>query len=303
MKKKLGKEFLIGISVIVAILILIFGIDYLKGINLFQPSNFYLVYYDNVAGLEVSAPVQINGYKVGQVRNISIDYHNPGKAKVTLALNKKLRLPENTTAQLGQTLLSGAFVALNLGDSKNILEVGSTLQPASEPDLMSAIQSQVLPAISQVLPKVDSLLHNLNMLTGDPALSRSIGRFDGITENLYNVSGGLNNSMISLNRSLPLILNNAGKASVNLDSITDNLAILSYQLKGLPIQPTMENVNQITENLELFSRRLNNPNSTLGLLTSDPLLYNQLNRVSADIDSLIIDIKKNPKRYINIKLL
>ncbi|MDE7096781.1 MAG: MCE family protein, partial [Muribaculaceae bacterium] len=78
---------------------------------------------------------------------------------------------------------------------------------------------------------------------------------------------------------------------------------LSYQLKALPLESTVENVNQLTENLSRFSNQLNDKNSTLGLLTSDPELYNRLNQVSADIDSLLVDIKKNPKRYISIKLL
>ncbi|MDE5653903.1 MAG: MlaD family protein, partial [Muribaculaceae bacterium] len=112
MKKKLGKEFVIGLSVIVALVVLFVGIDYLKGINIFRPTNFYEVYYENVAGLEVSAPVTINGYKVGQVRDVSIDYSNPGKVKVTLALNKNLKLRQGTVASLGSSLLSGAFVIL-----------------------------------------------------------------------------------------------------------------------------------------------------------------------------------------------
>lgn len=94
MKKIFNKEFIIGICVITAIVILIFGIDYLKGINLFSPANFYYASYDNVAGLEISSPVTVDGYKVGQVREIQFDYENPGKIKVLLALNKK---PQNTS--------------------------------------------------------------------------------------------------------------------------------------------------------------------------------------------------------------
>lgn len=90
MKKIFNKEFIIGICVITAIVILIFGIDYLKGINLFSPANFYYASYDNVAGLEISSPVTVDGYKVGQVREIQFDYENPGKIKVLLALNKKI---------------------------------------------------------------------------------------------------------------------------------------------------------------------------------------------------------------------
>lgn len=303
MKMKFGKEFIIGVSVIIAIAVLIVGIDYLKGINIFKPTNFYEVYYDNVNGLEKSAPVLLNGYKVGQVREVSIDYAKPGKIKVVLALNNSLRLPQGTSAQLGQTLLSGAFINLISGKGPGEIEKGSTLPAVIEPDLMESVQKHLMPSIAGILPKVDSLLTNLNRLAGDPALTQSIERLDGITANVEDATRSLNGTMDAVGAQVPAIIRNAGKASVKLDTITENLSRLSSDLRNLPLQPTMENVERITTNLEAFSRQLNDRNSTLGMLTNDPQLYHQLNRVTADIDSLILDIKKNPKRYISIKLL
>lgn len=300
MKKKFNKEFVIGISVIIAIVILFFGIDYLKGINLFQPTNFYIVDYDNVAGLEKSAPVTINGYKVGQVRDIELNYEHPDKVKVTLALNSDLRLPEDSRAELASTLLSGAYVSIQLGKSSKMLEVGSNIQPMVATDLMTAVQKEIMPAIGNILPKVDSLLYNLNALAGDPALIQSIRRLDGITNHVMLATAGIDRQ---INGQLPGIMLGARSAVTKLDTITGNLAVLSYDLKQLPLQPTMENVQRLTANLEQFSQQLNNQNSTLGRLTNDPTLYNHLNTVAADIDSLIVDIKRNPKRYISIKLL
>lgn len=294
---------MIGLSVIVAIAVLFFGIDYLKGINLFQPTNYYEVYYNDVAGLEVSAPVTVNGFKVGQVREVSIDYENPGKVKVVLALDKNLKLRQGTEAMLGSTLLSGAYIILRPSHEGDFLKVGSELTPREGSDLMATVSNELMPKVNGILPKVDSLLYNLNTIVGDPALLASVRRLDGITANIYGVTEGLDATMGSVNRQVPLILNNAGKATIGLDTITANLAVLSSDLRKLPLQPTMENVQRLTANLDEFSRQLNNPNSTLGKLTTDPALYNQLHRVSADIDSLILDIKKNPKRYISIKLL
>ena len=102
---------------------------------------------------------------------------------------------------------------------------------------------------------------------------------------------------------LPKILNGAQVAVTNLDTLTSNLNLLSQELNKLPLDQTMSNVNGMTANLMKFTENLNNPNSTLGELTQDSELYDRLNRLTADIDSLIIDIKKNPKRYISIKLL
>lgn len=300
MKKIFNKEFVIGLSVIMAILILVFGIDYLKGINLFRPSHYYTAYYDNVDELSISSPVLINGYKVGQVREINFDFKRPGKVEVVLALDKNLELPEGTRAEIGSTLLSGARIELAVGKGPNNIPFGSELPTGSKAGLMTAVQDGLMPAITSILPKVDSLLYNLNQIAGNPAIGQSINRLDGITADLLATTGGLNTMM---NKQVPAIAGNAARATQGLDTIVNNLGLLSYQLKSLPLNTTVDNVNQLTANLSDFSRQLTDKNSTLGLLTSDPELYNRLNQVSADIDSLIVDIKKNPKRYISIKLL
>lgn len=300
MKKIFNREFVIGLSVIMAILILVFGIDYLKGINLFRPSHYYTAYYDNVDELSVSSPVLINGYKVGQVRELNFDYKRPGKIEVVLALDKNLELPEGTRAEIGTTLLSGARIELAVGKGPKSIPFGSELPTGSKAGLMTAVQDGLMPAITSILPKVDSLLYNLNQIAGNPAIGQSINRLDGITADLLATTGGLNTMM---NKQVPAIAGNAARATQGLDTIVNNLGLLSYQLKSLPLNTTVDNVNQLTANLSDFSKQLTDKNSTLGLLTSDPELYNRLNQVSADIDSLIVDIKKNPKRYISIKLL
>lgn len=300
MKKIFNKEFIIGICVITAIVILIFGIDYLKGINLFSPANFYYASYDNVAGLEISSPVTVDGYKVGQVREIQFDYENPGKIRVLLALNKSLRIPVDSKATMGSTLMSGNFISIKLGKSTEKIPVGGDIEAYATPDLMASLSDDVMPAVNQILPRVDSLLYNLNRLAGDPALIASIERLDGITGNVLTATNGLNST---INRDLPVVMTNVKSISHGLDTVTANLGILSSQLKSLPLNNTVENVNALTENLTKFTNQLNDKNSTLGLLMNDPELYDKLNRVAADVDSLIVDIKKNPKRYISIKLL
>ncbi|MDE6717848.1 MAG: MlaD family protein [Muribaculaceae bacterium] len=310
MKKIFNKEFKIGVFVIIAIIILIFGIDYLKGINLFNPANFYYVTYDNVQGLEVAAPVTCNGYKVGQVREINFDYSNPGKIKVQLALNKDFKVPENSTALIASTLLSGSYIDIKMGNSHKTLGIGSDIPSQASSDLMAALNDDIMPAVSKILPKIDSLMNNLNEITtniaalsADPSLALSLRRIDGITDNVYAMTSDFRQVSTGLKGQLPLMMRNVGSITHGLDTVTANLGILSCQLKSLPLNSTMENVNQITVNLEKFSQRLNDEKSSLGMLMNDPELYNRLTSVAENVDSLIVDIKKNPKRYISIKLL
>jgi len=300
MKKIFNKEFVIGLSVIIALVILFFGIDYLKGINLFKPGNFYVATYNNVAGLEIAAPVTIDGYKVGQVRDIKFNYDKPGNIEVLLSLNKSLRIPEDSRAMIGSGLLNGAFVEIKLGKSKKMIEVGGNIPGGLIPDMMSSLSEDLLPSVQSILPKVDSLLLNLNKLVADPALAESIQSLDGITSNINLASARLNALM---SNEVPSILGNASHVATNLDTITRNLGALSAQLSNLPVASTMDNVNDITGNLAKFSGQLNNANSSLGKIMNDPELYERINKVTTDIDSLILDIQKNPKRYISIKLL
>lgn len=306
MNKLKSKEFIIGLCVIVALAILFFGINYLKGINLFTPANFYTVRYDNVAGLETAAAVTIDGYKVGQVRDIEFDYDKPGKIKVTLALNKSLRVPVDSRAIITPSLLSGPSIEIVLGKSSKLIELGSEIPAGAATDLMSAVNQEIMPKVLQILPTLDSLMinlnataQNINTLSSHPALYSSVTRLDQIMANVADLSATLKAS----SNQVPGILGNARSITTHLDSVTANLTLLSAQLKALPLQGTMDNVMATTDNLRQLSNQLNSPNGTLGQLMHNPELYNRLNRVTADIDSLILDIKANPKRYISIKLL
>lgn len=306
MKKIFTKEVIIGVCVIAAIVILIVGIEFLKGVNVFKPANFYVAEYDNVSGLETAAPVQIDGFKVGQVREINFNYDNPGKIEVLLALNKNLRIPEDSQAIIGSTLLSGSYIEIRLGKSNKMLDVGGRISTGTSPDLMASLSNDLLPAINGIVPKVDSLLISLNNLASDPALLVSIKNLESITGNVNSASESLD---MVMKRQVPGVFGRVDGIADNIDGITSDLKQLSAQLKSLPLDPTLEsvnssltNVNKMSDNLLKFSNNLNNPNSTMGMLMNDPELYNRINRVTADIDSLILDIQKNPKRYISIKL-
>jgi phospholipid/cholesterol/gamma-HCH transport system substrate-binding protein len=102
---------------------------------------------------------------------------------------------------------------------------------------------------------------------------------------------------------LPPVVANVKGITTNVNTITADLAEVSGQLKTLPIDSLVNNLMVVSENLKTLSAELDNPNSTLGALTHDRQLYDNLNAASASLDSLLIDVKRNPKRYISIKLL
>lgn len=305
MKKMFSKEVKIGLSVIVAIAILIFGINFLKGVNIFKASNYYYVTYNNINGLEQSASVILNGFKVGQVRDIDYDYEHPGNVKVELSLDKSLRLPQGTKAMLTSDMLGTASITLDLGQAATYLPVGSDLTPEIVPGLMDALSGKLLPSVAQIFPKIDTLLTAVNALAADPALAASIKRLDAITADLaattQNVAQ-ITRRLAPMTGEVGHILGDVKQITGNVGDITGDVSALSAHLRNLPVDSLVADLQSSVCNLRQLSERLADPDSSLGLLLNDPSLYRNINSTVVSLDSLLIDVKQNPKRYISVKL-
>ena len=293
------KEVLIGLCAVMALAVLYFGIEFLKGVNIFKPANYYYASYTDVAGLQKSAPVTVNGFKVGQVREISYECDNPGHVRVELSLDRELRLPVGTKAVIEQDLLGTSTVVLHMGSSKDFHEVGNRLEGETAQGLMGSVSEQLMPSVSAIFPKIDSLVTALNTLVRDPALSSSVKRLDDITLSLNSTMKQLNATA----RQLDPVMKNVNGITGNVNTITSDLTQVSGKLAELPVDSLMNNIMALSGNLRALSEQLDNPESTIGALTHDRALYNNLNNAAASLDSLLTDVKKNPKRYISIKLL
>ena len=293
------KEALIGLLVIVALAILYFGVEFLKGVNIFKPANYYTASYTNVAGLQTSAPVMLNGFKVGQVRDIRYEYDNPGHVQVELSLDRELKVPVGSVAKIESDLLGTATVMLHFTDTKTYEPRGDKLIAETASGMLDGVSADLMPKVSAMLPKVDSLLTNVNLLVSDPALRQSVQRLDIITLELATLMRSVNGTVTKL----PPIVRNVDSITSNVSAVTSDLGYLSGQLRNLPVDSLVNDLQAVTANLHELTDQLNNPNSTLGALTTDKALYDNLNAAAASLDSLLIDVKAHPKRYISIKLL
>lgn len=298
MKKIFRKEVIIGICVLVALAILILGIDFLKGVNVFKPTNYYYASFENVEGLAVSSPVMLNGFKVGQVREMEYEFDNPGHVLVEMSLDSRLKVPQGSKAVLGTDILGTASIVLHLSKSTTDHSVGDRLIGENSSSLLASA-GDMLPAVQQIFPKIDTLLTNLNAVVADPALTASVKRLDAISANLQTTTQRL----AAATAQLGPIATDVKQITGNTSNITSDLAQLSGQMKNLPLDSLVADLQTTTANLRALSDELGKPNSTLGRLINDPSLYDNLNTTISSLDSLFVDIKKNPKRYISIKLL
>ncbi|MCH5328390.1 MAG: MCE family protein [Coprobacter sp.] len=293
MKKLFSKEIIIALSVIVSGILLVMAINFMKGINLMKPANYYYVEYENVNGLTVSTPVLVDGFKVGLVRSMRYDYEKTGHVIVEISLDNKLKVPSGSKALLKVDFLGTATIDLELNKYVSTLhKAGDTLVGENAPDMLGGLQNDMLPQVTALLPKLDSILSGVQALVGDEAVSASVHRLDNITANLEASSAQLNRLM---GQDVPALLKNVSSITGNVDQFTGTL-------NRLELEQTLASLDTTIANLRSVSEELKNPDGTIGQLMNNGALYDKLVHTAGSADSLLIDLRENPKRYVHFSL-
>ena len=292
---KLTKEIKIALVAIVGILIMYFGINFLKGMNLFSTNNAYYMTFDDIQGLGASTPIYADGYKVGIVDGLEYDYKENGPIKVKVDIIKDLRIPQGSKAEIVKDLMGNLQVNLLLANNpRERVEPGGIIPGAVNGGMMDKA-ANLVPVVEKMLPKLDSILTSVNALLADPALAASLHNVETITSNLTVSTRELNTLMAGLNKQVPGMI---GKAN----GVLDNTNRLTANLASLDVQGTLNKVNQTLESAYQFTEKLNSNQGSLGLLMNDTKLYDNLTSTMSHADSLVIDLKAHPKRYVHFSV-
>lgn len=292
---KLTKEIKIALVAIVGILIMYFGINFLKGMNLFSTNNAYYMTFDDIQGLDASTPIYADGYKVGIVDGLEYDYKENGPIKVKVDIIKDLRIPQGSKAEIVKDLMGNLQVNLLLANNpRERVEPGGIIPGAVNGGMMDKA-ANLVPVVEKMLPKLDSILTSVNALLADPALAASLHNVETITSNLTVSTRELNTLMAGLNKQVPGMI---GKAN----GVLDNTNRLTANLASLDVQGTLNKVNQTLESAHQFTEKLNSNQGSLGLLMNDTKLYDNLTSTMSHADSLVIDLKAHPKRYVHFSV-
>lgn len=286
------KEIKIALTAICTVVILFFGIKYLKGINLFQATNYYYVAFDNAGGITQSSPVYANGFHIGIVRRIAYDYQSTSRVVVEIEVDKAFKLPKGSHSELVTEMLGTTKMHLMLNqESQEFHTPGDTIPGRVNGGLMDEA-ARLVPTIAQMLPKLDSITTSLNTLLADPALRETLHNAAEVTANLNATTRQLKQLT---SHELPQI---AG----NLCTVSENFATISTNLQGVDYAATLQKADTILGNFQLITDKLNRRDNTMGLLLNDPSVYQNLDATTHAAAAFLRDLKSHPKRYVHFSL-
>ena len=290
--KYITKEVKIGIASIIALGVVVYGINYLKGIRMFKPSSYFYFKYEDVNALAKSSPVFADGFRVGIVSDISYDYNQRGNVVVEVELDRDMRIPKGSTGELVTEMMGGVRMNILLANNpRESYSVGDTIPGTLNNGIMAGA-AELMPQIEKMLPKLDSILISLNTILSNPDIPATLKSVRNSTANLEAASGQLRKLM---NKDIPQL---TGK----LNTISDNFVVISSNLKEIDYAATFNKIDSTIHNVQLITQKLNSKDNSVGLLLNDPALYNNLNTTSANAASLLEDLKANPKRYVHFSI-
>ena len=289
MKFKLSKEVKVGIIITTALVCAIWGINYLKGRDLFSLTNTYYAVYPQINGLYKSNIVKLNGFKVGQVSKISFMPDNSGRIKVEMNINSNVFISHDSKAIIASAdMLGTKEIRIQLGTSGKAINDGDSLRSEMELGLAESLGSQVGPVkdkFESLLTSVDSLANNLNAVlnkSNKDRLDNSFASLEVTLKNLESISNALD-KMTRDGGSASTSLNNVAGISktikdnsTQLDKIIDNAAAITDSLNEADLKTTIQNLNQAITELRETLHKINSGEGSLGLLVNDKKLYDNL---------------------------
>lgn len=292
---KIRNEIKIALVAVAGIVALFIGMNFLKGTNLFTGSKTYYFAFDDISGLTKSSPIYASGYQVGLVKDIIFDYSHKNKTKVIAEMDKQMKIPTGTTAFISSDVLGNIKVTLNIAPNRGeFIQEGGLIPGSIDQGAMGEVTSMI-PAVKQMLPKLDSILLSLNQLLADPAIASSVHNVQDMTANLTKTSRELNSVVAKLNREIPGVVTKTNRILDHSETFTANLS-------QVDVATTMRKVDEAMADVKAVTAKINSNEGTLGLLMRDPSLYNQLNTTVRSADSLMVNIRQHPKRYVHFSI-
>lgn len=293
-----NREVQVGVFATVALVLLYFGFNFLKGIDFFSSSTKYYVIYDNVDNLAVSNPVQVSGFAVGRVSNIKILPNKNHSVLVEIDIASDIKLGDSTKAILDSELLGGKYIILSIGEVKTPLKARDTIRAELAKGMFDVLTETAEP----VADNVQTTLRKFNNVMD--VLMRDSQRLDSIFKKLQSTPDILNRTLSNANSKIDLLANNFNDVATNLNaSMTQlkptlkNFEVLSDSLKRMEINRTLAKTQQTLSSLNETLSKLKKGDNTVSKLLTEDSLYVNLNKLLVRMDSLVAHLNNYPKHF------
>lgn len=306
---KLSNETKVGVLATISIVLLVLGYNLMRGKNIFTRDKIYYVRYDNAGGLAPAGHVRYKGMNVGHVLDIQLANDQSGKIEVSIAVMRDLKIPVGSEATVfSPDFISAKAINIEFSDASNYLASGDTLVPGYSSNGFQAVQSQA----EALIVSLDSAINSISSVFDSETrsnLQKSIKSIES-TLSYLDQSAATVDAMVSKNASrLERIFINiesiTGNLSDNQDEINEilnNLTAISDTLKRAQFAATINEAREVLQQSSEVINKINSGQGSMGLLINDDSLYNNLEASSKSLDSLLVDIKAHPSRYVHVSV-
>jgi phospholipid/cholesterol/gamma-HCH transport system substrate-binding protein len=289
---------------------LILGYSFLRGNDVFASSNKFYAVYKSVDGLSLSKPVLVNGFQIGRVSKMKL--RQDGSTVVELKIDHQYRVPSNTLAKLVSTSLLGEkAIVFDYGNSNTFAEDNDTLKADIQGGLAESLQPIQMKA-ENLIAKLDSVLGGINKIL-NPNFQKNIDRsflsianslqtLEGTTKKIDGIVGSQTGHIDAIMANAETVSANLKNSSANITDVTSSFKKVSNDIAASNIKQTLDNANKMMADLQATVSKINNNKGSLGLLLNDDKLYNNLTDVTKSMDSLFVDLKAHPKRYVHFSI-
>jgi phospholipid/cholesterol/gamma-HCH transport system substrate-binding protein len=314
---KYKKEILIGFTVVIAIVLLFWGLNFLKGTNLLTKHNTYYAQYESVDGITVSSPIVLNGVQIGLVKEINFSDPKTGKVKLTLQIdNDEVFIPKDSWAKIvSADILGSKAIQIELGKSSEPLEPNQELKTAVEASLKDEVNRQILPLklkAEELISSLDSAIEVVQVILNENArknIESGLGQFEKTLKNLEFATRALDTLLVTEKGKIAHITGNLSAVTATfknnteqLDNTIKNISTISDSLAAADITQTVNNAKKAMAQVSEIMQKINNGEGTMGQLVNNDTLYNNLEKSAEDLDKLLKDMRINPGRYVHFSI-
>lgn len=307
----------VGLLAVSAIVLLIVGYSYVSGKKIFTSKSTYYAIYNQVSGLQVSNPVVINGYRIGEVEDIHITSPTNPHIMVAFSVKDDIKVPKGAKAQIyNADLLGSKAIRLKMDStSQELHKPGDTILSGTKASLKETIKKELTPLkdkTASLITKIDTLVGNVNTIMnkgGRQALANSIDNFNQSLENLENSTQQVNNLLSDEQGALRQVIRRASSVAKNLDqqskainNTMHNISNFSDSLAAADLKASIDTASRAINRFKSIMKKIDQGKGSAGKLVNDSQLYHNLEQSSAELDTLLKDLQKRPGRYVKVPI-